>query len=150
MNGVRGQKALDDKQIRMCELIWKVLKGYDVCAVDFSEAKVHCSRTRFSETHNKVFVGADVVPGIAMDARSRMSERACLAHELAHAQRYRYGIERPVELPDKLRDEAEASLHASWYLPLNPNDRHCLVEDARDQLDTWLSKTRGANNEDRT
>ena len=141
MNGIRGRTALDQTQIERCKQIWTVLGGSKFCNIDFSEATLHCSKTRFSETHNLVFVGADVVPGRSTDARSRMSELACLAHELAHAERFRYRFVRPVELPDKLLDEAEASLHASWYIPLNESDRFCLVDDARGQLTRWLSVT---------
>jgi hypothetical protein len=138
MKGTRRQDALNDREIERCRRIWEVLNGGRICKIDLSEAKMHGSRTRFNETRNQVIVGADVVPGMSLDARSRMSEMACLAHELAHAERFKQGFDRPVEMPDKLRDEAEASLHASWYMPLNKNDRSCLVEDARDQLEAWL------------
>jgi len=144
MNGIRGRTALDQTQIERCKQIWQVLKGYEFCNIDLSEATQHCSKTRFSETHNLVFIGSDVVPGRSTDARSRMSELACLAHELAHAARFRYGFVRPVDLPDKLLDEAEASLHASWYIPLNASDRFFLVDDARDQLRKWVSVTQGS------
>ena len=138
ISGVRSQDALDDRKIEKCKLIWEILGGDKFCPLDFSDAKTHSSRTRFNEGENVVFVGADVVPGHSSDARSRMSEMACLAHELAHAIRASFGLERPFDLPDKLRDEAEASLHASWFSVLGPYDRYCLVEDASDQLIKWL------------
>jgi hypothetical protein len=80
-----------------------------------------------------------VWPGGGIQARDRMSVLACLAHELAHADRHRRGFNRAVQKPDMLLDEAEASLHASFYPSLGRMDRCDLVEDARDQLIAWLS-----------
>ncbi len=81
------------------------------------------------------------MPGIGISARSRMSEMACLAHELAHAERYRMGINRPVDQPDVFLDEAEASLHASFIEPIGLTDRQNLVEDARFQIAEWQRLT---------
>jgi hypothetical protein len=150
MNGSRGKDALNDRQIEMCREIWEVLGGDHICELDFSDAMKHGSQTRFNQAKNRVFVGADVMPGrLMVDARSRMSPMACLAHELAHAERYnKYGFDRPLEMPDKLRDEAEASLLASWNPSLNKNDKSCLVEDDRDQLITWLAMQLRTNYED--
>src|SRR5918999_852662 len=92
----RNQAGLTDRQI----------------ALDVSEARQNFSRTRFNEDQNKVFLGADAFPGEGVDANSRMSTLACLAHELAHAERFQLGYRRPTELPDVLLDEAETSLRA--------------------------------------
>ena len=43
-------------------------------------------RARFNEDQNKVFPGANALSGKGVDANSRMSTLACLAHELAHAE----------------------------------------------------------------
>ncbi|MFL5386270.1 MAG: hypothetical protein ACJ8GN_27450 [Longimicrobiaceae bacterium] len=86
-----------------------------------------------------VILGADVVPGTGQTPNARMSMLACLAHELAHAERYDLGYRRPVELPDMLPDEAETSLHASFIPVLSPRDREDLVEDARERLSDWLA-----------
>jgi hypothetical protein len=97
-----------------------------------------------------VYLGADVDPGIGIDANSRMSVFACLAHELAHVERFQAGYRRPVELPDVLIDEAEASLRASFTSILGPKDREDLVEDARDRLIDWLAavhEKKGENDE---
>ena len=107
--------------------------------LDTSEAIQDFARTRFTEEQNKVFLGADAFPGEGVDANSRMSTLACLAHELAHAERFRLGYRRPTDLPDVLLDEAEASLRASFTSVLRTKDREDLVEDARDRLIQWLA-----------
>ncbi|MCP4120609.1 MAG: hypothetical protein GY751_02515 [Bacteroidetes bacterium] len=121
-------------------MIWELLKGLEICELDLSEAKRHDSRTRFNQDRNKVYLGADVVPGSGTDARSRMSEIGCLAHELAHAERFSSGLDRDIGL----RDEAATSLHASWNIFLNKTQRNLLVEDACNLLDDFL---RGDNDE---
>jgi len=68
-----------------------------------------------------------------------MSMLACLAHEIAHAERFEIGYDRPFEFPDSLIDEAETSLRASFTRVLIPRDRQDLVEDARDRLIQWLA-----------
>jgi hypothetical protein len=85
-----------------------------------------------------VHLGADVMPGQAIDANSRMSVLACLAHELGHAERFELGYRRPI---DNLIDEAETSLRASFVSILGLKDREDLVEDARDRLIQWLAQS---------
>jgi len=70
-----------------------------------------------------------------------MSILACLAHELAHAQRLEMGFQRPFTLPHSLIDEAETSLHASFMSVLSAKDREDLIADARDRLTQWLVET---------
>ncbi len=71
-----------------------------------------------------------------------MSEMACLAHELAHAERYhKMKIDRPDTDAANPVDEAEASLHASFMQPLSISDRNDLIEDARDRIIIRLSYT---------
>jgi hypothetical protein len=86
-----------------------------------------------------VLLGADALPGDGVDANAWLSTLACLAHELAHAERSQLGYRRPMDLPDVLLDEAEASLRASFTSILSPKDRGDLVEDARDRLIQWLA-----------
>jgi hypothetical protein len=138
IKGKRGTEGLSDHQITQCKIIWEVLGGKDLCLLDCSEANTHGSKTKFNQTKNKVILGADVIPGSSLDPRSRMSEMACLAHEMAHAERFSFGLDRDIQIPHKLRDEAETSLHASWNMALNKTDRITLIEDARDLLDEWL------------
>lgn len=107
--------------------------------LDTSEATQNLSRTRVNEQQRKVFLGADAFPGEGVDANARMSTLACLAHELAHAARFRLGYRRPTDLPDVLLDEAETSLRASFTSVLRMKDREDLVEDARDRLIQWLA-----------
>ncbi len=133
----RNQTGLTQRQIEQCEIIWEVLGGNECCPLNTFEAFQHNSRTRFAQNWRAVVLGADVVPGSGIDARSTMSEMACLAHELAHAQRFGMGLDRPIPLPDGFLDEAEASLHASFLLPISLADRRNLIEDARIQIAAW-------------
>ena len=108
-------------------------------AFNTSDAVQYDSRTRFNEAQNTVCLGADALPGNGVDANARLSTLACLAHELAHAERFQIGYRRPTDLPDVLLDEAETSLRASFTSILSPKDREDLVEDARDRLIQWLA-----------
>ncbi len=63
---------------------------------------------------------------------------ACLAHELAHAERHALGYARPSVLPHTLIDEAEASLHASFFDAIDMRDREDLIESASERLLKWL------------
>jgi hypothetical protein len=74
-----------------------------------------------------------------------MSVLACLAHELAHVERFEMGFQRPIEFPDSLIDESETSLHASFMPVLSSAEREDLVEDAVDRLYQWLVEKRGGN-----
>ena len=109
-------------------------------AFNTSGAVQYTSRTRFNEVQNTVFLGADALPGDGVDANARLSTLACLAHELAHAERFQMGYRRPTDLPDVLLDEAATSLRASFTSILSPKDREDLVEDARDRLIQWLAR----------
>jgi hypothetical protein len=71
-----------------------------------------------------------------------MSMMGCLAHELAHAERHALGFARPSVLPHVLVDEAEASLHASFFEAIQPRDREDLVESANERLLKWLQLCR--------
>jgi hypothetical protein len=133
----RNKQGLTEREIARCEQIWVLLDGNGCCGMVTSEAHLSGSRTRFSQTVNLVYLGADALPSSGVHARSRMSEVACLAHELAHAQRFRMGIDRPVEQPAVFLDEAEASLHASFMQRIGFLDRRDLVEDARFQIAEW-------------
>jgi hypothetical protein len=135
----RHQTGLTEQQIEYCVEAWTVLCADLPVELDTSEATQNFSRTRFNEDQNKVFLGADAFPGEGVDANSRMSTLACLAHELAHVERFRLGYRRPTDLPDVLLDEAEASLRAAFTSVLRRKDREDLVEDARDRLIQWLA-----------
>ena len=119
--------------------VWAVLRADRQLALDISEASQNFSRTRFNEAQNTVFLGADAFPGEGVDANSRMSTLACLAHELAQAERFQLGYRRPTDLPDVLLDEAETSLRATFTSILRKKNREDLVEDARDRLIQWLA-----------
>jgi len=136
----RNQVGLTEEEIERCLLAWKVLCGEKERELVADEAHRHSSRTRFNETSGKIHLGADVKPGVGTEANSRMSELACLAHELAHAERFEIGFQRPIELPDNLIDESETSLHASFKPVLSSKDREDLVEDARDRLIQWIAE----------
>jgi hypothetical protein len=138
----RNQVGLTDEEIERCLLTWKILCGEKERELVIDEAHQHSSRTRFNETSGKVHLGANVKPGSGIEANSRMSVLACLAHELAHAERFELGFSRPDELPDNLIDEAEASLHASFMRELSKRDREDLIEDAKDRLTLWFIERR--------
>ena len=135
----RNQASLTDTQVEYCLEVWAILRGDIPIVLDISEARQNFSRTRFNEDQNKVFLGADAFPGDSVDANSRMSTLACLAHEFAHAERFRLGYRRPTDLPDVLLDEAETSLRAAFTSILRKKNREDLVEDARDRLIQWLA-----------
>jgi hypothetical protein len=136
----RNQTGLSHRQIESCLLAWQTLcEGKTVRELITSEATTFGLRTRFSENCNIVYLGADVYPGESVDANSRISMLACLAHELAHAERYELGFQRPITMPENLIDEAETSLHASFMAVLSAKDREDLIEDARDRLIQWLA-----------
>lgn len=135
----RNQYGLQAGQIEYCREAWAVLCGGEHVPLETSEAVQNGSRTRFNEDRNRVILGADAYPGTGVDANSRMSTLACLAHELAHVERYRADYRRPVDLPDVLIDEAETSLRAAFTSVLGDKDREDLIEDARDRLIHWLA-----------
>jgi hypothetical protein len=145
----RNQIGLTERQIGYCLEAWAVLCADSPLELDTSEARQHSSRTRFNEGQNKVFLGSDALPGEGVSATSRMSTLACLAHELAHAERFGLGYRRSTDLPDVLLDEAETSLRASFTSILRMKDREDLVEDARDRLIHWLAlrQQQGGTNE---
>jgi hypothetical protein len=139
MLGARNRVGLTDDQIRTCVQAWQFLCGESPRLLDLSEAARHGSRTRYDERRRVVILGADAFSGTGASANSRMSLRACLAHELAHALRSEMGFDRPILPPDGYLDEAETSIHASFLENVSPGDREDLVEDARDRLFAWLA-----------
>ena len=135
----RNQVGLTEHEIARCVEAWEVLCGDRVRELVVEQAREHSSHTRFNEADGKVYLGADVLPGAGYFANSRMSYRACLAHELAHAERFESGYQRPCELPDNLIDEAETSLRASFQPTLSLRDREDLIDDARERLNLWFA-----------
>lgn len=105
----------------------------------WSIARPMCFMAGRNQIGLTVFLGADALPGEGLDANARLSTLACLAHELAHAERFLLGYRRLTDLPDVLLDEAETSLRASFTSVLSLKDREDLVEDARDRLIQWLA-----------
>ena len=114
--------------------------GYVGLPLAVELARSGFTTTGYSEGDRTVYLGANAYPNVmAVDANSRLSVLACLAHEYAHAERHGLGYERPKVLPDVLLDEAEASIHASFHPVLAHKDREDLVEDARDRLIKWIA-----------
>jgi hypothetical protein len=134
----RNQVGLSEREITHCLGAWEFLCGGNQRKLVTIDAATHSSRTRFNEIDGIVYLGADVKPGSGIEANSRMSILACLAHERAHAERLERDFQRPIEFPESLIDEAETSLHASFMSVLNPKDREDLIEDARDRLNQWF------------
>ena len=142
--GDRNKVGLSEEEIERCVRVWDFLCGDKKRPIELSRAGVYGSRTYFDEIANALYLRADVKPGAGPYANARMSVLACLAHELAHAERFEIGFVRPFKHPDNLIDEAETSLHASSMSVLGPQDREDLVEDARDRIIEWLAqKSRG-------
>ncbi|MCP4702232.1 MAG: hypothetical protein GY862_36040 [Gammaproteobacteria bacterium] len=139
INAGRNSIGLTDRQIQVASNAWNILCGDKQIPFDTIEASQPFSVTRFNEAQHKVFLGANAFPGNGTDANSRLSLLACLAHELAHAERFSVGYRRPLGLPDVLIDEAETSLRACFTSVLNMKDREDLVEDSRDRLIEWLA-----------
>jgi hypothetical protein len=137
--GRRHERGLSDREVEYCVIAWSILCGEDQKTLIIDEAGSDRSGTRFVEQSNLIYLGADAYPGQGFSANSRMSVLACLAHELSHAERFARGYRRPLEMPDMLIDEAEASLDASFHPALNPKNREDLREDARDRLTDWLA-----------
>ena len=144
----RNRTGLTERQIEFCRQVWALVAGNTPVALDTSEATRHASRTRFNEAQNVVNLGADALPGVGIDANSRMSTLACLTHEFAHAERFRLGYRRPTVLPDVLLDEAETSVRASFARGLPAPEREDLIEDARDRLIHWLALRRRVGQHD--
>lgn len=138
----RNQVGLTSQEIERCVEAWEFLCGDQKRELVVTEASRHSSRTRFVDGEGRIYLGADVSPGNGIEANARMSILACLAHELAHAQRFEMGFQRPFELPHSLVDEAETSLHASFMPVLSAKDREDLIEDARDRLNHWFVEMR--------
>jgi hypothetical protein len=137
--GARNKVGLTQDEIARCIQAWQALCEDRERPLDVSEAAAYGSRTRFVQDRNVVVLGADALPGPGLAANARMSMPACLAHEIAHAERFEIGYDRPFKLPDSLIDEAETSLRASFSPVLTPRDREDLIEDARDRVIHWLA-----------
>jgi hypothetical protein len=138
----RNQIGLSEREVEICLRSWELLCGETKRKLVIAEAARHSSRTRFNEIEGVVYLGADVKPGNGIEANSRMSVLACLAHELAHVERFEADIQRPLEFPENLIDEAETSLHASFMSVLGSRDREDLIDDARDRLTQWFVERR--------
>ena len=147
MLGSRNQIGLDEAQISYCVQAWAVLCGPTPRILDTSLAHTYGSQTRFIEQSGTTILGADAYPGKGMSANSPLSALACLAHEIAHAERLEAGYDRPFSPPGSYVDEAETSLRASFTSVLSLRDREDLVEDARDRLIDWLAYTREKNDD---
>jgi hypothetical protein len=142
MLGSRNQHGLSPQEIERCAMAWHALTSEFADRIDTSRAAQHSSRTHFNETREVVFLGANAYP--ASDAslpNARLSMLACLAHELAHFERYKLGYRRPTNNPGSLLDEAETSIRASFHPLLSARDRFDLIEDARDRLIDWVRET---------
>jgi hypothetical protein len=135
----RNQQPLDDHEIEYCQQAWTILCGETPRELDVSEARTANSETKFNESQQKVFLGANAYPGDGSNSIGRMSPLACLAHELAHWERAETGRGRSLNpRQNYFIDEAETSLDASFTLVLSDRDRKDLVEAARDRLNQWI------------
>ena len=132
----RNIDGLTDRQIAHCIMAWEILcetVGISV-PLHTERATEHHSQTAYSEHKCAVYLGANVLPGRGISAVERMSMLACLAHEIAHADRHQRGFQRPFTLPDLHLDEAETSIHASFFTVISQKDREDMIEHSRDHL----------------
>ena len=113
----RNTRPLNNEEIKLCVNIWRNLdNGRKLAKIDTRRAKNANSETVFVPSTRTVILGANVFPHPnGTNPLQRLSVKACLAHEFAHADRQRLGINRPMKLPEYLIEESEASLHASFY-----------------------------------
>lgn len=145
---VRNQKGLSAVELARCEMVWCVLidaqdeKFRVEPSLDVSHATTDFTVTVYDERTNTVRVGANVLPGLGSEACERLSLTACLAHELAHAQRFFAGMRRSFDFPDSLLDEAETSLWAAHLVPLLDSEVEDLIDDSRSRLAHWLTTKR--------
>jgi len=140
----RNLEPLSEDQIANCEAAWQLLCGGVARELDTTEADRYGSRTRYNEERRAVILGADAYPGVGINANARMSMLACLAHELAHAERHEAAYGRPFDPPDSYLDEAETSIRAAFNTVISRVDREHLIEDARDRLVDWLAEVKEA------
>ncbi|MDR2869451.1 MAG: hypothetical protein LBV04_03280 [Deferribacteraceae bacterium] len=132
----RNTQALSQAQIDYCETVWDVLKeGHDFIRLDCTRASQPASLTSYKPDDKTIYVGANVFPAInTTDPHASLSVLACLAHELAHAERDKLCIRRNMQGIEYYIEEVEACLHASCYLVLNDYDRQQLYLCASDIL----------------
>lgn len=139
--GMRNRSPLRQGHIKECKDKWAVLGGRrrNVRIIfDHSSKKSH---TRYDYARKVVFIGTDVLPlpsSMCLLPHSQLSILACLAHELAHAERHRMGISRPFDGIGALIEEAEACLHAAFYPALSDDDRATLHKCAQHILNEVL------------
>src|SRR5687767_7938026 len=110
----RNLEPLSEGQIAKCAAAWQLLCGDVARELDATEAGRYGSRTRYNEERRALILGADAYPGVGINATARMSMLACLAHELAHAERHEAAYVRPIDPPDCYLDEAETSIRAAF------------------------------------
>ncbi len=140
--GSRNKAPLRQGHIKECKDTWAVLGGRRRgvrLVFDKSSKKF---RTRYDYTKKVVYVGTDVLPlpsSMCLLPHSQLSILACLAHELAHAERHRMGIDRPFIGVGALIEEAEACLHAAFYPALSEEDRNTLYKCAQHILSEVLT-----------
>jgi hypothetical protein len=102
----RNTGPLRPEQVEYCQMAWALItNGGLAVPLDVSRASSGFTTTRYGERDRTVYLGANAYPNVmAVDANSRLSVLACLAHEYAHAERHGFGYERPKVLPDVLLD----------------------------------------------
>ncbi|MBI4806995.1 MAG: hypothetical protein HY795_17405 [Desulfovibrio sp.] len=139
----RNVRALTAGQIKESKSAWKILGGERrKIKLILKNARQDNSKTTYNPARRCVNLGADAFPSSTPSCHfSGMSLLACLAHELAHAERHKVGIKRPFEGDGSYIEEVEASLHASLSPALAEHDRLNLICYARSILNKhWESK----------
>lgn len=136
---IYGLNEVQQKQVRQ---IWNYLGGKKYADIDFSRSARPGSLTVYNSQDGKIYIGANVFPNHGPPPPfSKMSARACIAHELAHAYREKIlKIRRPHKLPEALLEESQTCIDASiiFYDRLTLYERVSLVEGAKIRLEQWL------------
>lgn len=134
----RNIHGLNEVQQREIRQIWNHLGGKKYADIDFSPYSV----TVYNSQDGKIYIGANVFPNHGPPSRfSKMSARACIAHELAHAYREKIlNIRRPHKLPEALLEESQTCIDASvvFHDKLSCYERVSLIKGAKIRLEQWL------------
>ena len=85
----RNTRPLNNEEIKLCVNIWRNLdNGRKLAKIDTRRAKNANSETVFVPSTRTVILGANVFPHPNdTNPLQRLSVKACLAHEFAHADR---------------------------------------------------------------
>jgi len=131
---VRNIIPLTAPEISDCQTAWFVISR-GACILDVSEATRPNSDTRFEPLHNRVFLGADVMPGqSSYRTLDELSYTAVLAHEFTHFVRH------GATLSNYVLEEVATHVQAAETPTLGLDDRCGLIRCAEEILMDYRMK----------